>query len=446
MQTTYRLYIPLSVSGERPRQGLPIAAIYLKSLLRWQHGQLLSPNQVKLKHRMNQLIQKMYTNKSAGFLYSVIVMAVLSGCASSAARSEGGGGAPAITLPVLKVATAPATTYREYNAALEGKVNVEIRAQVDGYLDKIFVDEGAYVKAGQPLFRINERPYQEQLTSAASNLLAAQANEEKAALEVSRLTPLVDNKVVSDIQLKTATAAYQAAKANVAQAQSMVSNARINLGYTLITAPASGYIGRIPYKTGSLVGRSETQPLTLLSDVNEVYAYFSMSEVDFLQFKDKVKGNTIAEKVKQLPAVELVMPDNTIYPEKGHIETMEGQFDKTIGAVSFRAVFPNANGLLRSGNTGKVKISETFAAALLVPQEATFELQDKIFVFAVGDSNKVASKLINISGKNNAYYFVEKGLQPGESIVYTGLDRLRDGVVITPQTISMDSILKVKPL
>jgi len=393
---------------------------------------------------MNHLFQHIYKHKPAGFLYSLIVMAVLSGCASSSARSDGA--PPPTALPVFKAVTVPASTHREYNAALEGKVNVEIRAQVDGYLDKIFIDEGAFVKQGQPLFRINDRPYREQLSNASASLLAAQANEEKASLEVSRLTPLVDNNVVSDIQLKTAKAALQAAKANVAQAEANVSNARINLGYTLITAPVNGYIGRIPYKTGSLVGRSEAQPLTMLSDVNEVYAYFSMSEVDFLQFKDKFQGATIADKVKQLPPVELIMPDNTIYPQKGRIETMEGQFDKTMGAVSFRAVFPNPDGLLRSGNTGKVKLSESFAAALVIPQEATFELQDKIFVFTVGDSNKVISKPIRVAGKNGAYYFVEKGVAPGETIVYTGLDRLRDGVVIEPQPISLDSLLKARPL
>ncbi|QHS63422.1 efflux RND transporter periplasmic adaptor subunit [Chitinophaga agri] len=392
---------------------------------------------------MNQLMQ-IYKQKPVGFLYSLILLAVLSGCASSSAKPDGT--PPPTVLPVFKAAAVPASTHRQYNAALEGKVNVEIRAQVDGYLDKIFVDEGAYVKAGQSLFRINDRPYREQLSNASASLMAAQANEEKAALEVSRLTPLVDNNVVSDIQLKTAQAALQAAKANVAQARAMVSNAQINVGYTLITAPVSGYIGRIPYKTGSLVGRSEVQPLTILSDVNEIYAYFSMSEIDFLQFKDKFKGNTIAEKVKQLPPVELVLPDNSIYAEKGRIETMEGQFDKTMGAVSFRAVFPNPDGLLRSGNTGKVKLSESFAAALVIPQEATFELQDKVFVFTVGDSNKVASKPITVAGKNGAYYFVEKGVTAGEAVVYTGLDRLRDGMVIQPQPISMDSLLKIRPL
>jgi membrane fusion protein (multidrug efflux system) len=402
---------------------------------------------IKHYHRMNQLFKRnnnMY--KPLGFLYTLLFLAVLSGCSSSSANTENAGAPPAAELPVFKVAAVPATTYREYNATLEGKVNVEIRPQVDGYLDKIYVDEGAYVKAGQPLFRINERTYQEQVSNTSASLLAAKANEEKAKVEVDRLTPLVQNNVVSDVQLKTAAAAYQAAKANVAQAQSMVGNARINLGFTMITAPVSGYIGRIPFKTGSLVGRGETQPLTMLSDINEVYAYFSMSEVDFIDFKNKVEGKTIADKVKKLPPVELLLADNSTYSEKGRIETMEGQFDKNIGAISFRAVFPNAQGLLRSGNTGRIKIPEQLAAALLIPQEATFELQDKVFVFAVGDSNKVVSKPITISGKNGSYYFVEKGVQPGERIVYTGLDRLRDGVVIAPQNMSMDSLLKLKPL
>lgn len=396
---------------------------------------------------MNLLLQQAHKKHGpVGLLYSIIIVAFLSSCASSSANPENAGGMPPAALPVLKVAALPATTYREYNATLEGKVNVEIRPQVDGYLDKIFVDEGAYVKAGQPLFRINDRTYQEQLSNANALLLAAKANEEKALVEVNRLTPLVQNNVVSDVQLKTANAAYQAAKASVAQAQATVSNARINVGYTLIAAPVSGYIGRIPFKTGSLVGRGETQPLTLLSDVNEVYAYFSMSEIDFLAFKNKMEGNTVADKVKKLPAVDLVLPDNSIYTEKGHVETMEGQFDKTMGSVSFRASFPNGAGLLRSGNTGKVRIPQQLSEALVVPQEATFELQDKVFVFAVGDSNKVASKPITVSGKSGAYYLVEKGLQPGEKIVFAGLGRLQDGAVIAPQPISLDSLLKVKPL
>lgn len=349
------------------------------------------------------------------------------------------------SLPVLAVSLLPATTWQEYAASLEGKKNVEIRPQVDGYLEKIYVEEGAYVKAGQPLFRINDRPYQEQLSNAKASLVSALANLDRAQVEIDRLTPLVKNNVISEVQLKTAQSSYDAAKGAVSQAQAGVSTAQINLGYTLITAPVSGYAGRIPFKAGSLVGRGEATPLTMVSDVSEVYAWFSLSEVDYLQFKNQYDGKTIQEKVKQLPPVELVLADNTIYPEKGKIETIEGQFDRTMGVISFRAVFPNNAGILRSGNTGRIRIPRQHNS-LVVPTEATFELQDRVFVFIVSDSNKVVSKPISIAGKTGQYYLVDKGIAPGDRIVYQGLDRLRDGMVIVPQTLSTDSLLKSKPL
>lgn len=355
-------------------------------------------------------------------------------------------GQQAAALPVLKLNAVPATTYREYSATLEGRTNVDIRPQVEGILDKIYVDEGAFVKAGQPLFKINDRVYTEVQSNANATLLAAKANLEKAQLEVDRLTPLVNNNVVGEVQLKTAQANYQAAKAAVAQAQAQLGSAGINVGYTLITAPVSGYIGRIPYKVGALVGRAEPQPLTVLSDVNQMYAYFSMSEGDFLKFKNETAGGSIADKVKQLPPVELKLADNTIYTEKGKIETMEGQFDKTMGAISFRATFPNGTGLLRTGNTGKIRIPEQFSDAVVIPTEATYELQDKVMVFVVADSNKVTGVPITISGKSGNYYFVEKGVKSGQRIVYSGLDRLHDGTVIAPQQMSLDSLLKVRPL
>ncbi|RAJ88253.1 membrane fusion protein (multidrug efflux system) [Chitinophaga dinghuensis] len=389
-------------------------------------------------------LRSIFANLPSGLLYSAIVLSAMYGCGTSQATP--GAENQAAPLPVLQLSNVPATTYREYNAAIEGRVNVEVRAQVDGILEKIYVDEGAYVKAGQPLFKINDRLYNEQLSNASATLQAAQANLEKAQVEVDRISPLVKNNVVSDVQLKTAQSNYAAAKAAVAQAQAMVGNARINSGYTLISAPVSGYIGRIPYKTGALVGRAEPQPLTVLSDVSEVYAYFSMSEPDFLKFKNNTEGATIADKVKHLPQVELQLADNSIYPQKGKIETMEGQFDKTMGAVSFRATFPNASGLLRSGNTGKIRIPEQFEQAVLVPAEATYEIQDKVMVFVVADSNKVSGVPITVSGKSGNYYFVEKGVKAGQRIVYTGLERLHEGAVVAPQMMSLDSLLKVKPL
>lgn len=371
--------------------------------------------------------------------------ALMSSCGHSSA--EGNYAPPIPNLPVFQVAPSDANTTEEYTASLEGTQNVEVRAQVDGYLSKIYVDEGAYVTKGQPLFKIDDRSYSEQYNNAGASLQAAKANVEKARIEAERLAPLVQHNVISDVQLKSAQAAYDAAKANLAQAQAAQGNAGINLGYTTVVAPANGYIGRIPYKTGSLVGRSEAQPLTMLSDVKSIYAYFSMSESAFLQFvSSNEPGKSVQEKVKSMPPVELILANNTVYSEKGKVEMVEGQFDKGTGSISFRAVFPNNAGVLRSGNTGKIRIVSHHSGTILLPEEATFELQDKIFVFQLGDSNKVSSKPVVVSGHSGTYYLVEKGLNPGDKIVYTGLDRLRDGAVIQPEVMSLDSLIKTKPL
>ena len=395
------------------------------------------------------------TNILRDFIVAITYLAILtilitlavfiSGCNSSAGNPAYGN-MPPPALPVLTVNNQAATTYKEFSASLEGSKDIEIRPQVDGYLDKIYVDEGAHVRKGQILFRINDRPFREQVNNAKATLAAAKANLANAEINVAKLTPLVQNNVISDVQLKTAKASQDAAAASVAQAQALVSNAEINTGYTVITAPADGYVGRIPYKTGSLVGTTTPEALTVLSAVKEVYAYFSFSEKDFLEFSNQFPGNTIEEKLKQIPPVDLVLADNSIYPLKGKVETVSGQFNNSMGAISFRAAFPNTNGLLRSGNTGKIRIPQVISSAIVIPQESTFELQDKVFVFVVADSNKVASVPINVAGTSGNYYLVGKGINPGQKIVYSGLDRLKDGAVIQPEQFSMDSLLKVRPL
>jgi membrane fusion protein (multidrug efflux system) len=338
------------------------------------------------------------------------------------------------------------TTYQEFTASIEGTMNIEIRPQVEGYLDKTFVDEGAVVKKGQLLFKINDRPFQEQLNNAKASLQAANANLVKSELEVSRLTPLVQNNVISEVQLKAARSAYDAAKANVSLAQAMVNNAQINLNYTNIVAPVDGFIGKIPYKIGSLVGKNDAQALTVVSDVNDIHVYFSMSETDFMNFMNQFKGKTVDDKIGEFPPVELKMADDNLFPHKGKVETVVGQFDRTMGTISFRASFPNKEGLLRSGNTGKVRIPRQINTAVIIPEESTYELQDKVFVYALSDSNKVVGKPITVVGKSHSYYLVDAGIKPGEKIVYTGLGRLRDGVAIVPQDISMDSLLRTSPL
>ena len=400
---------------------------------------------MRKKNEKNNYSSVLLINR-ASLLFIAIAAVTLYACNSSSGNEGGGYQQPPQMLPVLIVGSTPATTYQEYSASLEGSKDIEIRPQVDGYLEKIYVDEGAHVRKGQPLFQINSRPYREQLNNAKASLAAAKANLATAEINVSKLTPLVQNNVISDVQLKTAKTSYDAAAANVAQAQAMVGNAQINLGYALIKAPVDGYIGRIPHKTGSLVGLNTVEPLTVVSEIKEVYAYFSLSENDFLQFKNQFEGNTVEEKIKKMPPVELVLSDGSIYKQKGKVQMMTGQFDNSIGAISFRASFPNTERLLRSGNTGKVRIPKVMTNALVVPQESTFEIQDKVFVFALGDSNKVISKPIVISGKTAAYYFVESGVKAGEKIVFSGVGNLKDGMVIVPQPMSADSLLKAKPL
>ena len=375
------------------------------------------------------------------FAFTIIAF---NSCNTSAASNQAA--QPLQELPVISVNTYPVSTYQEFTASLEGNRDIEIRPQVDGYLDKIYVDEGASVHKGELLFHIDARPYDEQLNNAKANLLSAKAALENAQINVDKLTPLVKSNVVSEVQLKSAQASFDAAKANVAQAQSAVSSANINLDFTNIVAPADGFIGSIPLKTGSLVGRSITEPLTILSETKEMHVYFSMSETDFLKFKNEIPGNTIEEKIKHLPEVELVMPNDSVYEQKGKVEIVQGQFDKATGAINFRATFPNTLGLLRSGNTGRIRIPRQLASSVIVPQSATFDMQDKVFVFSINDSNQVTGKPISISSRAGDYYVVTNGLNAGDKIVYQGLDRLRDGMKINPQQMSLDSLVKKDPL
>lgn len=377
------------------------------------------------------MLHSKFTPRYTAILSGTALLLAMYGCGSPAGEAPG---QQLMQVPVVQVDTGSALTYKDYSAALEGKVNVEIRPQVDGYLDKIFVDEGAFVKAGEPLFKINDQPYQEQLNTALANQHAAEANLAKAELELNKAKVLTQNNVVSDIQLKTAEAGYQVAKANLEQSKAAVGIARINVGYTLVKAPVSGFIGRIPKRLGSLVGRADVQALTTLSDVHEIYAYFSMSETDFMAFNRKNKGNGTGEKLKGLLPVALVLADGSLYDQNGRIEMVDGQFDKNTGSISLRATFPNPQSLLRSGNTGKVRVSEPHTGALFIPQEATFELQDRTFVYVLGDSDKVHMTPIEIGGKQDKFYLVKDGVKRGDRVVTGALGMLQDGMPVSPQT------------
>lgn len=362
-------------------------------------------------------------------LISTLLVLTLIGCSPKSEAPV----ASAPNLPVYDIQSASASTDSEYPAAIQGTVDVEIRPQVSGNLERVYVDEGAYVTKGQSLFKINEQPFREQLNNALANLHGAEAALINAQLEIDKLTPLVQNKVVSDYQLKTAKASHRIATANLDQAKAVVGSAKINLGYTIITAPVSGYIGRLPKKQGSLVSATDIEPLTKLSDVHEVYAYFSLGETDFINFKAQYSGNTINDKIKNLPPVTLILADNNAYAETGKIDMVDGQFDKNTGAITLRATFSNSKGLLRSGNTGRVRLEIQHGDAILVPQSATIEMQDKVFVFTVDKKNKVSKSPITIVGKSGTNYLIKDGVKSGDQIVLSGIDKLQEGQEIQPE-------------
>lgn len=384
-----------------------------------------------MKTQTENYYKEFFFNLGKSLIFLILIALLLAGCNTTTATPPS---AQPATLPVLAIETTLATTETEFPAAIQGTTDVEIRPQVSGTLDKIFVDEGAYVSKGQPLFKINDKPYTEQLNNALASQNAAEAAAINAQLEVEKLTPLVQNKVISDYQLKTAKASLSIAKANVAQAKAMVEAARINVGYTLIKAPVSGYIGRLPKKQGSQITPADPEALTQLSDVKEVYAYFSLGEDDFINFKADYSGATLNDKLKNLPPVSLVLADNSVYTEKGKIDMVDGQFDKTTGAITLRATFPNAKGLLRSGNTGKVRLSIKHENSLVVPQDATIEIQDKVFVFVVDQKNAVTKQPVTVTGKSGTDYLISDGIKAGDRIVTKGFESLPDGTIIVPQT------------
>ncbi|WPO78521.1 efflux RND transporter periplasmic adaptor subunit [Flavobacterium sp. KACC 22761] len=392
----------------------------------------MNPENVRIPQFLKRNVQQIKTNMKMKnvIITSFILALVLSSCAD---KNQTPAAPPPPVLPVAAITSANTTTDAEYPASIQGTVDVEIRPQVSGNLERVYVDEGAYVTKGQTLFKINERPFREQLNNALANLHAAEAALINANLEVDKLTPLVQNKVVSDYQLKTAKASQKIAAANIEQAKAMVGSAKINLGYTTVTAPVSGYIGRLPKKQGSLVSATDVEPLTNLSDVHEVFAYFSLGETDFINFKAQYAGSTIGDKIRKLPPVTLVLADNNAYPQTGKIDMVDGQFDKTTGAITVRATFPNANGILRSGNTGRIRLGVQHDDAILVPQSATVEMQDKVFVFTVGKDNKVSKMPITIAGKSGVNYLIKDGVKSGDQIVLSGIDKLQEGQVIQPE-------------
>ena len=342
---------------------------------------------------------------------------------------------------VLVLQARDATLYTDYPASVQGQQNIEIRPKVDGFVEKIYVDEGAVVKKGQRLFKIRAPQYEQEVLTATASIKSAEADVSAANLAVNKVKPLVEKDIVSKYELESAQFTYQASLATLAQAKAALANARTNLGYTMINSPVNGVVGSIPYRLGSLVSSATAEPLTTVSSIANIYAYFAINEKELLSFNKETAGKSFEDKLKTLPAVSLILSDGTMYDKKGKIQTVNGLINIQTGSANARASFPNPNGLIRSGSSATVRIPNEVKSALLIPQSATYEVQDKRFAVVAGNDNK--ARATNITVLPNAagqFFVVEKGLKAGDKVVLEGVASLKDGTPIKPVTVSADNV------
>ena len=372
---------------------------------------------------------------------SIALLSLFISCSAGDDKKAPGAADQIQSYPVVALSAQSTTLETDYPATLEGIQNIDIRPKVDGFIERIYVDEGATVKKGQLLFTINAPQYEQLVRTASASISSAEADVNAAQLQVNKTRPLVEKDIISKYDLDAAQLTLQSRKAALAQARAELANARVNLGYTRITSPVDGVIGSIPFKTGSLVNGTSAQPLTTVSNISKVYAYFSMNEKQLLDFSRNYKGSNLAAQMKNIPAVSLVLSDGTIYAQNGKIESINGLINTNTGSASLRATFANPISLLRSGASASVRIPQYLDSVILIPQKSTIDLQGKKFVYVLDDKGTVKNVEVEIMeiAKGN-FYVITKGLKAGDKVVLEGFQSLKDGAQIKPEVKSTDSV------
>ena len=325
------------------------------------------------------------------------------------------------------------TVKNSFPATLGGNSDAEIRSNVSGFIVKINVSEGDVVKKGDILFEVDHEVYQAQYNTSLAQLHVAETKVETARLTAQNKANLAQKGIISEYEKKLADNSLAQAEAELEQARAVLDNARTNLDYTYIKSPSDGVIGNIPVSLGNLVTPTTAEPLTIVSDISKVYANFSIDEKFMLFYTEQGGINDI---LKYMPKVELKLATGQIYSEKGTIETISGMMDTKTGSAKMSAMFKNPKQLLRSGNTGSVLIPKTITNAILVPQTATYELQDKKFVYVLNDSNMTVNRQIEVEALTfNQNYIVTNGLKVGDRIVIEGVgSSVKNNMKITPIT------------
>lgn len=323
----------------------------------------------------------------------------------------------------------------QYPATIKGLQDIEIRPQVSGFIVKLCVDEGATVRKGQALFEIDPTQYKAAYDQAKAGVESAEANLKTVAETEANKKMLHEQGIISDFEYQTAVNNLLTAKANAAQAKAAYAAAKQNLGFCTVKSPSDGVIGTFPYRVGALVSPSVAEPLTTVSQIGDMYVYFSMTEKQLLDLTRA--GGTLKEQLEKMPAVQLQLADGTLYADSGKIDAVSGVIDQTTGSVSMRAIFPNKQNILRSGGMANVVFPYTMENVILIPQTATQEIQDKKFVYVLQVDSTLKHTEVKISNLNDGKnYIVTGGLNAGDKIVVEGVQNLQDGQKIVPITIA----------
>ncbi|MCK0161333.1 efflux RND transporter periplasmic adaptor subunit [Allomuricauda sp. F6463D] len=354
--------------------------------------------------------------KKISLVLTAVSLALLTSCGSKNQQQVAAPQAP--TLKVSTLEKQDITLFNSYATNIQGEQNVEIWPKVSGFVQKIYVEEGQQVKKGQLLFKL-------ETASLSQDAEAAKAAVNVAQVEVNKLVPLVEKNIISEIQLETA-------KAQLKQAKSNYSSIAANIGYSNITSPVNGYIGEIPYKVGALVSSTMGKPLTMVSDINKIRAYFSMNEKELLKLKMQMADNGSAVSSESSPEVELVMINGETYPQKGKIAMINNIINSSTGSVTLRADFDNPDHLLSSGSTGNIKIPSIYSNTFVIPQFATIDLQGTKMVFILNEDNTVTTVPIKIVAQTDTSFIIKEGLENGTTIVSEGVSKLKDGQAINP--------------
>lgn len=368
-------------------------------------------------------MKKLSSIKCVGVALILMCCVILNSCKEAPKQTMA-----ASEYKVLKVEPTNKLLSSSYSATFSGKQSVEIRPQVAGVITEVCIKEGAMVKKGQPLFIIDQVPYKAALQTAKANVASAKAGVATSQLTVDSKKALFAQNVVSSFDLQQAENDLLVRKAALAQADAQEVNAQNNLSYTVVKSPLDGVASMIPYRVGTLVSSTIATPLVTVCDDSEMYTYFSMTEEE-LRAITPVSGST-SDIIKSIPVVQLKLKDGSIYPENGVIDAISGIISQSTGSISLRASFPNKDRAIRSGGSGNVVVPYQKDNCIVIPQAATFEIQDKIYVYKVVNGKAEATRVVAFRINDGKEYIIESGVSAGDMIVAEGVGLVRDGASI----------------